>query len=79
MYPPSTGPRIGATTTATPYMAIAMPSCRGGKVSTRMPCSEGWSPPPPSPWRTRKKISSSMLGAAPQRAELIVNSSTQVM
>ena len=79
MKPPSVGPIAGASTTAIPYTAKAMPRFAGGKVSARMACSLGASPPPPSPCRTRKKISDARLGAMPQRNELMVNSATQIM
>ena len=69
----------GASTTAMPYMAKAMPRWRGGKVSARMACSLGPRPPPPMPWRMRKKTRSGNDGAIPQRNELMVKSATQVM
>ena len=47
----------GATTTAMPYTAKAMPRFAGGNVSARMACSLGCKPPPPAPCRMRKKTS----------------------
>ena len=79
MYPPSVGPMAGANTTASPYIAKPIPRCRGSKVSARIPCSLGASPPPPIPWSTRKKISEWRFGAKPQRKLLMVKSTTQDM
>src|SRR5579883_2029427 len=73
MYPPRVGPRIGATSTATPNRLIAGPRFSGGKVSSRTPWVDGWSPPPENPWRTRNRISSGRLVAIPHRNELAVN------
>ena len=66
-------------TTATPYMAKAMLRFSGGKVSARMDCSLGWSPPPAAPWTTRKKTSMGRVGAKPQSSEAMVNRKTQLM
>ena len=79
MKPPSVGPMAGASTTAMPYTANAMPRLRGSKVSARIACSLGARPPPPRPCSTRKKMSSPRLGATPQRNELMVKSATQIM
>ena len=57
----------GATTTAMPYIANAMPRLAGGNVSARMACSLGCKPPPPVPCRMRKKISMARFGARPHR------------
>jgi hypothetical protein len=77
IHPPKVGPIAGASTTAIPYTANAMPRCLGGNVSARIACSLGCSPPPPTPCSTRKKISKPSEGANPQRQELIVKSATQ--
>src|SRR5579864_8340900 len=37
----------------------------------------GWSPPPPTPWMTRKMIRIARLGAAPQNSELRVKRKMQ--
>src|ERR1700722_777595 len=79
IHPPSVGPIAGANTTAMPYTAKAMPRLLGSKVSARIACSLGCSPPPPAPCKIRQIISVVRLGASPQRNELIVNSSTQDM
>src|SRR5580700_671168 len=54
-----------------------MPRCCGGTVSARIACAVGCSPPPPTPWMTRKTISRPRVGAAPQASELRVNSKMQ--
>ena len=77
--PPSVGPSAGATTTAIPYTANAMPRCFGANVSARMDCSLGASPPPPAPCSTRKKTSHPSDVAVPHRDELAVKSATHVM
>jgi quinol monooxygenase YgiN len=51
------GPMAGASTTAIPYTANAMPRLAGGNVSARIACSLGPRPPPPAPCRMRKRIS----------------------
>src|SRR5713226_792521 len=70
---------VGATTTATPYTARPIPSLFAGKLSRRIACSLGWSPPPPAPCRIRNTTSMPRLGASPHRNELNVNSATQSM
>ena len=77
--PPSVGPIAGASTTAMPYTANAMPRLRGSKVSARIACSLGCRPPPPAPCNTRQIINVARFGASPQRNELIVNNATQDM
>ncbi len=69
----------GASTTAIPYTAKAIPRLAGGNVSARIDCSLGPRPPPPAPCRTRKRISIPRLGAMPQRNELTVKSATHDM
>src|SRR5215471_3672600 len=63
---------VGATTAVMPYKAKAKPRFSGGKVSARIACAIGWSPPPPAPWRARKKISTPRPGAEPHNTELTV-------
>ena len=77
--PPNVGPMMGATTMPMPYTAIAMPCLVRGKLSTRMAWEMGCRPPPPAPWRIRKKISRGRFGAKPQRKELMVKMMTQPM
>ena len=67
---------VGATTTASPYTAKAMPRLESGNVSLRMACSLGCNPPPPAPCRMRKNTSTPKLGAKPHKNELTVNSAT---
>jgi len=62
-----------------PYTAKAIPRLAGGNVSARIDCSLGPSPPPPSPWMTRKKISHPSDGARPHRNELSVKRATHIM
>ena len=38
-------------------MAVATPCCAFGKACSMMTCPVASSPPPPSPWTTRQKIS----------------------
>ena len=59
--------------------ATTLADLGGAKVSARMDCSLGASPPPPNPCNTRKKSSQPRLGATPHRSELIVNSATHDM
>jgi hypothetical protein len=77
--PPSVGPTVGATITATPYSAKAWPRFSGGNVSARMACSLVGMPPPPSPCRMRKNINAPRLGANPQSSELTVKVATQII
>src|SRR5580704_5501336 len=79
IHPPSVGPSAGATTTAMPYTANAIPRLAGGNVSASMDCSLGCSPPPPAPCRTRKKINMPRFGASPHKKELTVKIATHVM
>src|SRR5579883_3182009 len=73
------GPIVGATTTVTPKSAKAMPRLLGGKVSARMDCARGCSPPPQAPWSTRNRTSAPRLGASPQSSELMVKPTMQIM
>src|ERR1700743_2720454 len=77
IHPPSVGPIAGATTTAIPQIANAIPKYSFGKVSANIDCSLGASPPPPAPCNTRKISSAVKLGASPQSSELTVNTATQ--
>src|SRR5216684_2362495 len=51
----------------------------GGNVSTRMACSTGARPPPPTPCKTRKKMSKPSEGASPHSRELNVKRTTHSM
>src|SRR5580704_2442431 len=62
-----------------PYRANAKPRWCGGKVSARIACAIGCSPPPPAPWSTRKRRRKPRLGAKPQSRELTVKIPKQVM
>ncbi len=76
IHPPSHGPIVGATTTAIPYTANAIPRFASGNVSFKMACSLGCNPPPPAPCKIRKNTSTPRLGASPHKNELTVNSAT---
>ena len=77
--PPRVGPIVGAMMAVMPYSANAKPRFSGGKVSARMACAIGCSPPPPAPCSTRKKRRSPRLGANPQSKELTVKMPRQAM
>src|SRR5271157_5587923 len=70
---------VGAMMAVMPYNANAKPLCCGGKVSARMACAMGCSPPPPAPCNTRKRRRNPRLGATPQSRELTVKTLKQVM
>src|SRR5208282_1725828 len=70
---------VGAMMAVMPYNANAKPLCCGGKVSARMACAMGCSPPPPAPCNTRKRRRNPRLGAMPQSKELTVNTVKQAM
>ena len=50
MYPPTTGPIIGAMTITIPNTAIAIPLFSLGNASSIMACDIGSKLPPPKPW-----------------------------
>lgn len=77
-HPPSGGPITGVVTMAMLYSANAAARLAAGNVSTRIACSTGASPPPPTPCITRNKISQPRLGANPHSSEPMVNKTTQV-
>src|SRR6267143_3046338 len=79
IHPPSQGPMVGATTTAIPYTANAMPRFSSENVSFKMACSLGCKPPPPTPCKMRNSTSTPRLGANPHKNELTVNTATQDM
>ncbi len=61
--PPSVGPIAGATIAAMPHTAIARPCWRRGNISNTIVMPTGMSAPPPSPCRTRHRISTPSVGA----------------
>jgi hypothetical protein len=75
--PPSVGPSTGATTVATTVTANALLRCSGLNVSRMMACWFGCKPPPKSPCRMRKMMSSVRFVAMPQRKEQMVNAMMQ--
>ena len=77
--PPRLGPRVGATTTETPYRAKAPARFAGEKVSVMIDCSLAARPPPPRPCNTRKKIGAGRLVAMPHSIDAAVNTATEIM
>src|SRR6202008_4854042 len=76
--PPNVGPMAGPQITVIPYKAKANPRFSGGKVSARIACVIGCSPPPKAPCSTRKKSSSPRLGATTHKNELTVKKATHI-
>src|SRR5260370_8088587 len=74
--PPSHGPMVGATTTAIPYTAKAMPRFSSENVSFKIACSLGCKPPPPTPCKIRKNTSTPRLGAKPHKTNPTVTHAT---
>ena len=77
--PPSVGPRIGATTTPMPKVAMATPRFSGGKLSSSTACEMGTSAPPPMPWKMRATMRKPRSGAMPQSTEASVNRPMQTV
>ncbi len=67
--PPRIGPRIGPSSIGTPRMAISRPIRCGPAARVMIVIPSGISMPPPSPCRTRKPISMSMLVAVAHSAD----------
>ena len=67
----------GAISPATPNTVMAVPCFSGGKLSIRIPWLAGWSPPPATPWITRKRISCSRLVARPHSTEATVKTAME--
>lgn len=59
--PPSNGPATEASPKAAPMSPMKRPRSRGGTTSAMIAWTPIISPPPPTPWRARKAISSSMV------------------
>src|ERR1700761_4769209 len=70
--PPTTGPRIGASIAGITTMPIPRPMRFGPATSAMIIWATGMIIPPPTPWRTRKRISEVLEPAIPQSAEPIV-------
>ena len=68
--PPTTGPRIAAAAEAPAQIPKARPCSSPSKLAVSSASEPGTSSAPAAPCRTRKKTSSSMLGARPQRSEV---------
>ena len=67
----------GATTTPSPKSALAAPCLLGGKLSIRMACEMGASPPPPRPWMMRMVSSMGKLTESPQSRDARVKTKMQ--
>ena len=78
-HPPSTGPRIGATTMPRPQKPMALPRSCGGKASSSTACESGCIAPPVAPCSRRNATSSGRFGARPQSSDEIVNPATDVI
>ena len=65
------GPRIGASIVGTPVIAVILPMFLGPAADAIISCPTGMIMPPPTPWSTRKAISSvvDVANAAERRAE----------
>src|SRR5712692_7712798 len=68
-YPPSVGPRAGASSAGTPKIPIAVPRSWGGNSRKSSVIESGNSAAPPSPCKMRKVIRIGRLHASPQSAE----------
>ena len=79
IHPPKVGPMTGATTTPTPYTAIAVPCWRGGKLSSKIDWARGCMPPPPTPCRMRATISIGMLTAMPHSSDAPANTRMEII
>ncbi len=75
--PPRTGPRIGASIAGITVIPITRPIRFGPATSAMIICAIGMIIPPPSPWRTRNRISDVLVFASPQSADPIVNSAIE--
>ena len=75
--PPIVGPRTGASIVGTPVIAETLPMFLGPAALAIIICPTGRIIPPPTPWSTRKAISSVVDVAMPQSAEPSVNISTE--
>ena len=73
MNPPISGPAITPATPPAPSSALYFPRSRSGTVSAIVASVSGQSAPAPMPCSPRKTISSGMLVARPQSAELTMN------
>src|SRR5258708_17645528 len=74
--PPSTGPKIGASSTVMAHNASANTRFSGGKERNRMACESGTMGPEHRPCIARHRTSISRLLAMPHSNEVSVNSST---
>ena len=66
MTPPRKGPRPVPTEMAEKMIAINLPRSRSGTKSQMIKLTNMLIPPPPTPWTTRPKIITVMLGVPPQ-------------
>ena len=76
IYPPITGPKIGATTTTSPKTAIALLRSSPLKHSIQTACAIGIRQPPPKPCNALARTIIPIDCAVPQRNDAIVNIKT---
>lgn len=77
IHPASVGPIAGAKIAVAPYAEKARPRLSGGKLSARIACANGFSPPPPIPCSTRDTNKTPRSGAMAQTNELSVKKKMQ--
>jgi len=75
-HPPSHGPIVGATTTATPYTANAMPRFSTGKRIVQDRLLAGLQSAAADSLKNSQKDQSAEARASPQKNELTVNNAT---
>ena len=71
--PPTNGPRMVVAAEAPAHRPKALPCSSPSNVEVMMAREPGTSSAPAAPWRTRKAIRSSMLGASPQSSDVAPN------
>jgi len=71
--PPISGPSASASADVPAQIPMAVPRCRGGKVTAMIESVAGFISAAPTPCATRAAISASPLEASPQASEARVN------
>jgi hypothetical protein len=77
MYPPSSGPQIGATSEVMDHSASAVARRLAGKIEIINAWEPGMIGPETRPCRVRKATSDSRLQAMPQRKDATVKSAME--